>query len=627
MNSRRLRAAAALVAAVLTAAVAGSGSAARTAGSVQLVQSPLSNFPDMVYSLGLPSDTKLSANQVHVTENGRPVNDASIEKPGADSQGTVLLIDASKSMSGRPIRGAMAAARAFSERRNPGQKLAVVFFNNGTTVKLPITSDQTSIDAALSKPPTLDYGTHIYDGLQSASDVLTNAGIENGAIILLSDGKDVGSTVDQAAAIAAVNGAKARVYAVGLKSPQYDPNALRNVAAQTAGTYNEAANSKELSDVYTKLGYTLSNEYVLRYRSLAGPSTKLVVAVKVDDVPGTARTAYTSPALPVVAPAEQQTLWDRFIQSPLTLIGLILLIVSMVAYAVFRLVYHPHDALTRRIGQFVTLPEEERAERHESALTALADDERRPKDGRLARLEDDMAIAGITMTARTLIILSIIIGFVVGVFVSLLIGSPIGILAIVLGPLLARSWVNIKLRNRRKAFADQLPENLDVLSSGLRAGHSMTGALAVCIEDAAEPGKTEFRRVIADEQLGIPIDEALHVTGRRMANRDIVQVALVAKLQRDAGTNAADVLDQVSLNIRNRLELRRLIASLTAQGRLARWIVSALPLVLFLAIYTLNKDYLRPLWTEPIGITALIIAALMVCAGSYIIKRIIEIEV
>ena len=140
-------------------------------------------------------------------------------------------------------------------------------------------------------------------------------------------------------------------------------------------------------------------------------------------------------------------------------------------------------------------------------------------------------------------------------------------------------------RRRESAFSDQLPDNLDVLSSGLRSGHSFAGALAVCVDDAAEPSKGEFRRVIADEQLGVPIDEALHVTAYRMKNRDVVQIALVAKLQRDAGTNAADVLDQVSDNVRARLELRRLVTTLTAQGRMARWIVSLLPVVLFVGIY------------------------------------------
>jgi len=616
-----------VAAAALALLLVAAGPAATTASRVQLVQSPLSNFPDQVFSLGLPSDQKLSAKQVHVTENGGPVNNVTIEKPGADSQATVLLIDASDSMAGKPIKQAMIAARAFAERRNPGQQLGVVFFNDDVTVKLPLTSDTKSIDDALEKIPTLNTNTHIYDGLQSAADLLTNAGIENGAIVLLSDGKDVGSTVDQKDAVNAINGAKARVYAVGLKSPQYDPDALRIIVAQTAGNYSEASSPAALNQIYSQLGYTLSHEYLLRYRSLAGPNTKLIVAVKVDGIAGKARTTYTTPVLPVVAPAEGESLWDRFIQSPLTLIGIVLLVVAMIGWAVFHMLYRPNDLLTRRIGQFVTLPEEEQARQREEALATLAAEERRSQDGWFARLESDMSIAGITLTPRGLIILSIVGGFVVGVLLSVFIGSPIGILAIFLGPLFARAWVNGQLRKRRKTFADQLPENLDVISSGLRSGHSFTGALAVCVDDAVEPAKTEFKRVIADEQLGIPIDDALHVTGHRMLNRDVVQVALVAKLQRDAGTNAAEVLDQVSENIRHRLELRRLIASLTAQGRMARWIVSLLPVLLFIAIYVLNKDYLRPLWTEGIGIAALIIATLMVIAGSLIIKRIVDIEV
>jgi tight adherence protein B len=628
LRGRARRVVAALAAAALvTSLLAASGTASPTAGRVQIAQSPLSNFPDMAYSLALPSDQKLSAGQVHVTENGGPVNNVTIVKPGAENQGAILLIDASDSMTGKPIKGAMVAARAFSDRRNPGQQLAVVFFNDDVTVQLPLTNDESSIDATLSKVPTLATGTHIYDGLESAADLLIKAGIENGAIVLLSDGKDVGSTVDQQTAIAAVNEAKARVFAVGLKSRQYDPAALQAIASQTSGTYTEASSASALNQIYSDLGYVLSHEYLLRYRSLAGPSKKLVVAVRVDGIPGKARSAYTTPALPLVAPNESQSLWDRFIQSPLTLIGIVLLIVGLLGWAVFRIVYRPEDVLTRRIGQFVTLPEEERERQREEELATLAAEERSSKDGWIDRLQSDMSIAGLSMSATTLLLLSLVVSFALGVVVSLLIGSPIGVLAIVLGPLFARSWVNGKLRRQRKTFADQLPENLDVMSSGLRSGHSFTGALAVVVDDAVDPARTEFRRVIADEQLGIPIDEALHVTGRRMDNRDIVQVALVAKLQREAGTNAADVLDQVSENIRNRLELRRLIASLTAQGRMARWIVSLLPILLFIAIYVLNKSYLRPLWTEPAGIVALVIGAIMLIAGSLVIKRIVNIEV
>ena len=87
------------------------------------------------------------------------------------------------------------------------------------------------------------------------------------------------------------------------------------------------------------------------------------------------------------------------------------------------------------------------------------------------------------------------------------------------------------------------------------------------------------------------------------------------------------MLDQVSDNVRARLELRRLVSTLTAQGRMARWIVSLLPVGLFIAIFVLNPEYLTPLWEDPIGIVSLIFAGIMIVAGSLIIKRIIEIEV
>lgn len=376
---------------------------------------------------------------------------------------------------------------------------------------------------------------------------------------------------------------------------------------------------------------TPSNKYLLRYRSLAGPGQTARVAVKVDGVPGTAVTSYVTPALPAASVANGASVWDHIIQSPITLLVVVLTIVAMLGYAVFRLVYRPDQALKRRIGQFVTLPEDEQAKQRQAEVELmLAPDEKSPAEGRfafLARLEDDMELAHIETPVRTVLLFTCMGGLALGIGISLLLGSPFGLLAALVAPFVTRAVVSRRLRTTRGVFSDQLPDNLDVLASGLRAGHSFVGALAVCVDDAAEPSRSEFQRVLADEQLGVPVDEALHVTAKRMDSRDVVQIALVAKLQREAGTNAAAVLDQVADNVRARLELRRLVATLTAQGRMARWIVSLLPVALFLIIFLMNKEYLAPLWNEPAGVVALICAVVMVIAGSLVIKRIIEIEV
>jgi hypothetical protein len=120
---------------------------------------------------------------------------------------------------------------------------------------------------------------------------------------------------------------------------------------------------------------------------------------------------------------------------------------------------------------------------------------------------------------------------------------------------------------------------------------------------------------------------AYRVTVRRMKNRDLDQVAVIVVLQRDAGANSAEVLDQIVDNIRARQEIRRLITVLTAQGRMAKWIVSLLPVVLLLAITLINPSYMHPMWHETVGHLFLALSAVMVFSGSLVIGRIIDIDV
>jgi tight adherence protein B len=166
-----------------------------------------------------------------------------------------------------------------------------------------------------------------------------------------------------------------------------------------------------------------------------------------------------------------------------------------------------------------------------------------------------------------------------------------------------------------------------VIASALRAGHSFSGALSVVVEEAPEPTRGELERVAADERLGVPVEEALQVVVRRMANRDLEQVALVAALQRETGGNTAEVLDRVTETVRERAALRRMVMTLTAQGRLSRWVVSALPVVLLGVISLINPDYVRPLYSTGFGHVVLAVAAVMVVAGSLVIKRIVDIKV
>ena len=112
-----------------------------------------------------------------------------------------------------------------------------------------------------------------------------------------------------------------------------------------------------------------------------------------------------------------------------------------------------------------------------------------------------------------------------------------------------------------------------------------------------------------------------------MDNRELEQVALVAALQRETGGNTAEVLDRVTDTIRERFELRRTIQTLTAQGRLSRWVLTLLPLCLFMVIKLINPGYVDIMYSTLAGKILMVIAGISVTAGSFAIKRIVNIKV
>ena len=199
-------------------------------------------------------------------ENGQPVNDLQVElpgqTPGSATVGVVLLIDASLSMQGEPIKQAMVAARAFASNRASQEQLAALFFNTGTKVGLPLTNNDGEVLAALSKTPRLAFGTHINDAVRAAVKLLDSANVDVGSIVLLSDGRDVGSVSSEADALADAKRAHARVFSVGLRSTSFSPTTLSQLARSTGGTFTIAASPASLRKIYSALSSAISNEYL-----------------------------------------------------------------------------------------------------------------------------------------------------------------------------------------------------------------------------------------------------------------------------------------------------------------------------------------------------------------------------
>jgi hypothetical protein len=143
---------------------------AASAGSPTIVEANPGAFPNRAYVLTMPKRQQVTASQVEVTENGKPVKSVTVTPAGAavDGFATILVIDASNSMKGAPIVDAMAAGRAFAAKKPPNAQVGVIVVNNTATLRVSPTRNTAAVTAALAKPPALAEGTRLYDALEAA---------------------------------------------------------------------------------------------------------------------------------------------------------------------------------------------------------------------------------------------------------------------------------------------------------------------------------------------------------------------------------------------------------------------------------------------------------------------------
>jgi tight adherence protein B len=607
------------------------------ADELRLSEAADGRFPERSYALTLPRAMWIGAEDVRVSENGRRVSGLSVATAaGAEARrfGVVLAIDTSFSMRGEPLKAALHAAREFVRRRNAAQPVAVVTFDGQVRVIQEFTTDAATIDNALSAVREGSGGSRMFDAAKRAAELIAAAKMPSASVVILSDGADRKSSSTLAQAAAAADAAHARIYTVGLRSRWSDHGILNLLAAETRAEFSAAGSLRDLARIYERLGSRLAHQYVVRYRSAQPAGHDVRVAVRVSGVEGVAAATYLSPSPPrAEEPPFRRSPVEGVWLSGAVAVVVALVIAVLLVLALWALLRPRTASLRARVAFYVG--EEEASRPDEDARRArllsgrMADETTRSLErarwwpGFLEKLD----IAGIEVAPQKLIALVAAATMLALSLLILISGSPvIGLMAVAV-PLFARMILERRVAKQRKLFTDQLPDNLQVMASAMRAGHSFSGALSVVVDDAPEPARRELARVVADERMGVPVDVALATVVQRMQSKDLEQVALVAALQRETGGNTAEVLERVTETIRERLGLRRLVQTLTAQGRMSRWVLTAIPLVLLLAISALNPDYVSPLYAETLGRLLLGMATVMVVVGSLIIGKIVNIKV
>lgn len=188
-------------------------------------------------------------------------------------------------------------------------------------------------------------------------------------------------------------------------------------------------------------------------------------------------------------------------------------------------------------------------------------------------------------------------------------------------------WLWNKRRVRLKTFASQLPDAMELVARALRAGHSLAAGMHVVAEEMPAPIADEFGRVYDEQNLGIPVEEALRNMTERVPNLDLRFFVTSVNIQRQTGGDLAEILDKIGYVIRERYRILGQVKALTAEGRLSGVVLIALPFVLFLVMLHLKPDYVQVLWTDRDGIRMSVYALALQVLGAIVIKKIVDIKV
>ncbi|MGD2058812.1 MAG: type II secretion system F family protein [Anaerolineales bacterium] len=247
-------------------------------------------------------------------------------------------------------------------------------------------------------------------------------------------------------------------------------------------------------------------------------------------------------------------------------------------------------------------------------------------------ISKNLARADLKFRPAEFIALIVISSIVVGLIGFIISSYSIffAIISMAFGAYVPQIYVKVAQGRRLKKFDNQLGDMLNLMVNGLRAGFSTLQAMEAVSRELPSPISDEFRRVVQEMQLGLPMEEALNHLLRRINSDDLDLVITAINVQREVGGNLAEILDVISYTIRERVRIKGEISALTAQGRATAWVISALPILLVLLLFLLNREYVMQFFnpeTRSCGIPILVVAGIMVISGFFATQKIVDIDI
>jgi tight adherence protein B len=604
---------------------------------------------NLVFAAGtLPDGATVDPASVKVTVGGTAVPaSARLITGGGVARSAELVIDTSQSMTGEGIAGAKAAALAFLDGVPDDVRVGLVSFADQATVRVTPTNDRGAVRTAVGalKPAGK---TSLYDGVLAGLRELGTGGVRT--LLVLSDGADTASKAKLPAVLSAVKTAGVTADTVAFKTPGDAAQVLRQIATAGRGRAISAARAGDIGAAFRQTARTIANQLAVTADlppSVSGPVT-VAVSAKAGDQTVTDEVLTTV----VPRPASDDSGAGRPIQVDPgafggkgalygALVALFLALIAVLALGFGALTPDRQTGRVRRRLSLYTLTGRTVTEAREPAgsgalgdsgvarsAVELADRVVRQRDfeASIARRLEQGGSA-LKPAEWLLIHAGVTIGTAV-LFLLLTGGRPLAtVVGFILGFWLPYGWLSFRANRRANHFLSQMPDTLQLLAGSLTAGYSLPQAVDAVVREGSQPIATEFGRAIIESRLGVPIEDALDNIATRMDSRDFAWVVMAIRIQREVGGNLAEVLATVAQTMRERERVRRQVRVLSAEGRLSGWILGGLPPVFGLYLVLVRPEYIRTLYTDPIGILLICIAAVQFAVGVFWLRKVVQVEV
>ncbi len=256
--------------------------------------------------------------------------------------------------------------------------------------------------------------------------------------------------------------------------------------------------------------------------------------------------------------------------------------------------------------------EEKQKEKHKSNIT----------------LKRQIIQAGLKIDMRQFFLISVALGLVLAA-VCFWFGAPpyvCGVAGLV-GALGVPRWMISRMRKRRmNKFIAEFPNAVDVIVRGVKAGLPIGDCMMIIAKEARDPVRSEFRRIIEAQQIGLPLTEAVTKLYESVPTAESNFFGIVLSIQQQAGGNLSEALGNLSNVLRDRKKMKGKIQAMSAEAKASGAIIGALPFIVAILVYLTTPDYIKILFIHPTGNIILICSAIWMSIGIFVMKKMISFD-